>query len=140
VVSEIAANSKFTPVWRGTSFCANHVLGLRDQLGAIPLLIDDASRYRDNVQTNNFEKLVLSFARKRRFADSVSLDLNALKKYTASNLSHAAAGGLLACSSGRNVSRGRRFDWRPLRGACSSGALARATHAGGPASGSSERA
>jgi hypothetical protein len=47
--SEIAASSMFGPVWkqlRGTSFTANRVLGLRDQLGAIPLLIDDVNRDR----------------------------------------------------------------------------------------------
>ena len=36
--SEIAASSMFGPVWkqlRGTSFTANGVLGLREQLGAI---------------------------------------------------------------------------------------------------------
>jgi len=47
--SEIAASSMFGPVWkqlRGTSFTANRVLGLREQLGAIPLLIDDVNRDR----------------------------------------------------------------------------------------------
>ena len=45
--SEIAASSMFGPVWkqlRGTTFTANRVLGLREQLGAIPLLIDDVNR------------------------------------------------------------------------------------------------
>jgi hypothetical protein len=32
----------------------------------------------DNVQANNFEKLVLTFALKRCFADSVTIHLNAL--------------------------------------------------------------
>ncbi|MBV8359231.1 MAG: NgoFVII family restriction endonuclease [Deltaproteobacteria bacterium] len=47
--SEIAASSMFGPVWkqlRGASFTANRVLGLREQLGAIPLLIDDVNRDR----------------------------------------------------------------------------------------------
>ena len=47
--SEIAATSMFGPVWkqlRGASFTANRVLGLREQLGAIPLLIDDVNRDR----------------------------------------------------------------------------------------------
>ena len=34
----------------------------------------------DNVQANNFEKLVPAFALKRRFADSVTVDLKALEK------------------------------------------------------------
>ena len=34
----------------------------------------------DNVQANNFEKLVPAFALKRRFADSVTIDLIALEK------------------------------------------------------------
>jgi hypothetical protein len=34
----------------------------------------------DNVQANNFEKLVPAFALKRRFADSVTIDLNAMEK------------------------------------------------------------
>ena len=34
----------------------------------------------DNVQANNFEKLVPAFALKRRFADSVTIDLNAVEK------------------------------------------------------------
>jgi hypothetical protein len=34
----------------------------------------------DNIQANNFEKLVPAFALKRRFADSVTIDLNALEK------------------------------------------------------------
>jgi hypothetical protein len=47
--SEIAASSMFGPVWkqlRGATFTANRVLGLREQLGAIPLLIDDVNRDR----------------------------------------------------------------------------------------------
>src|SRR5208282_2604305 len=47
--SEIAASSMFGPVWkqlRGASFTANRAFGLREQLGAIPLLIDDVSRDR----------------------------------------------------------------------------------------------
>jgi hypothetical protein len=34
----------------------------------------------DNIQANNFEKLIRAFALKRRFADSVTIDLNALEK------------------------------------------------------------
>jgi hypothetical protein len=34
----------------------------------------------DNVQANNFEKLVPAFALKRRFADNVTIDLSALEK------------------------------------------------------------
>jgi hypothetical protein len=47
--SEIAASSMFGAVWkqlRGATFTANRVLGLREQLGAIPLLIDDVNRDR----------------------------------------------------------------------------------------------
>ena len=47
--SQIAASSMFGPVWkqlRGVSFTANRVLALREQLGAIPLLIDDVNRDR----------------------------------------------------------------------------------------------
>src|SRR5262249_19193460 len=47
--SEIAASSMFGGVWkqlRGASFTANRVLGLREQLGAIPLLVDDVNRDR----------------------------------------------------------------------------------------------
>jgi hypothetical protein len=47
--SEIAASSMFGPVWkqlRGATFTANRALGLREQLGAIPLLIDDVNRDR----------------------------------------------------------------------------------------------
>jgi hypothetical protein len=47
--SEIAASSMFGGVWkqlRGATFTANRVLGLREQLGAIPLLIDDVNRDR----------------------------------------------------------------------------------------------
>jgi hypothetical protein len=39
----------FGPAWkqlRGATFTANRVLGLREQLGAIPLLIDDVNRDR----------------------------------------------------------------------------------------------
>ena len=34
----------------------------------------------DHIQANNFEKLVPAFALKRRFADSVTIDLSALEK------------------------------------------------------------
>ena len=34
----------------------------------------------DNVQANNFEKLVPAFALKRRFADSVTIDLKAVEQ------------------------------------------------------------
>jgi hypothetical protein len=34
----------------------------------------------DHVQANNFEKLVPAFALKRRFADSVTIDLKAVEK------------------------------------------------------------
>jgi hypothetical protein len=47
--SEIVASSMFGAVWkqlRGATFMANRVLGLREQLAAIPLLIDDANRGR----------------------------------------------------------------------------------------------
>jgi len=47
--SEIAASSMFGRVWkqlRGTAFTANRVLGLREKLGAIPMLIDDVNRDR----------------------------------------------------------------------------------------------
>ena len=47
--SEIAASSMFGAVWkqlRGATFTANRVLGLREQLGAIPLLNDDVNRDR----------------------------------------------------------------------------------------------
>jgi hypothetical protein len=45
----MAASMMFEPVWkqlRGASFTANRVLGLREQLGAIPRLIDDLNRDR----------------------------------------------------------------------------------------------
>jgi hypothetical protein len=57
--SEIAASSMFGPVWkqlRGTSFTANGVLGLREQLGAIPLLIDDVNRDRFTRQVPDLVK------------------------------------------------------------------------------------
>src|SRR5262249_9771819 len=62
--SEIAANSMFGAVWkqlRGATFTANRVLGLREQLGAIPLLIDDVNRDRF---TREFPDLV-KFDRER---------------------------------------------------------------------------
>ena len=40
----------------------------------------------DNVQANNFEKLVPAFALKRRFADSVTIDLNAVEQIYVYNL------------------------------------------------------
>jgi hypothetical protein len=43
------ANSMFGGVWkqlRGASFTANRALGLREQLGAVPLVIDDVNRDR----------------------------------------------------------------------------------------------
>jgi hypothetical protein len=46
---ETVANSMFGGVWkqlRGVSFTANRVLGLREQLGAVPLVIDDVNRDR----------------------------------------------------------------------------------------------
>jgi len=46
---ETVANSMFGGVWkqlRGVSFTANRALGLREQLGAIPLIIDDVNRDR----------------------------------------------------------------------------------------------
>jgi hypothetical protein len=49
----------------------------------------------DNVQANNFEKLVPAFALKRRFADSVTIDLSAVSRFTASKHSLAAAGWLV---------------------------------------------
>ena len=46
---ETVANSMFGGVWkqlRGVSFTANRALGLREQLGAVPLIIDDVNRDR----------------------------------------------------------------------------------------------
>jgi hypothetical protein len=46
---ETIANSMFGGVWkqlRGVSFTANRALGLREQLGAVPLIIDDVNRDR----------------------------------------------------------------------------------------------
>lgn len=56
---ETVANSMFGGVWkqlRGVSFTANRALGLREQLGAVPLVIDDVNRERFTSQVPDLVK------------------------------------------------------------------------------------
>src|SRR5271166_1326397 len=109
--TKIAARSMFgfEKMIRSGQFTANRALGLRERLGAIPLLIDDVTRDKftshvpDLVRTDQetggrhapivlttnrdvsnqamqFARSVPDFALKGRFADLVKLDLQALEQ------------------------------------------------------------